>query len=199
MWKPTLNRESSSFIAPLPQMQRLTFGFSEVIADTLWIRAVQDMDHCDQQVSEESCKSDSWLYLMLDAITDLSPYFRVAYSAGSLALTVLISDIGGATKLFEKALKYFPKDWVINYRAGYHYIYEVKDKKRAAELLETAARNGGPPWLYSLAGGLYSEAGSEDAARMLLNYMIQTEQHESIVKRLREKLDKAAHPSTISQ
>ncbi|AHI05396.1 hypothetical protein BDW_04440 [Bdellovibrio bacteriovorus W] len=179
-------------IHPPVHIEKLVFGFNEIIADSLWIRAVQDFDYCEQKSLENTCINNSWLFVMLDAITNLSPYFRVAYSAGSLALTVIISDIDGATQLFEKALKYFPNDWVINYRAGYHYIYEVKDKKRAAVLLETAAKNGGPPWLYSLAGGLYSESGSQQAAQTLLKYMIQTEQDTSIIKRLQEKLAKSS-------
>lgn len=192
---PTNLDYQSRFISPPQHLEKMTFGFQETAADALWIRTVQDMDFCEQQIEQNNCVNNSWLYTMLDAITNLSPHFRVAYSAGTLALTVLISDIQGATQLFEKALKYFPNDWVINYRAGYHYIYEVKDKKRAAVLLEKAAKNGGPPWLYSLAGGLYSESGSEQAAQTLLKYMIQTEQDEVIIKRLQDKLEKRLKPS----
>lgn len=187
------------FISPPHHVEKMTFGFQEATADALWIRTVQDMDYCEQKIDQNICMNNSWLYTMLDAITNLSPHFRIAYSAGTLALTVLISDIEGATKLFEKALKYFPNDWIINYRAGYHYIYEVKDKKRAATLLETAAKNGGPTWLYSLAGGLYSESGSEQAAQTLLSYMIQTEQDEKIIKRLEEKLEKSSATSKPSE
>lgn len=187
-----LLEDQSRFISPPDHIERMTFGFSEVASDIFWIRTVQDMDYCEQQADLNICVNNSWLYTMLNAITNLSPHFRVAYSAGTLALTVLISDIQGATQLFEKALKYFPNDWVINYRAAYHYIYEVKDKKRAAVLLETAAKNGGPPWLYSLAGGLYSESGSQQAAQTLLKYMIQTEQDTAIIKRLQEKLAKSS-------
>lgn len=189
---PPMLKAQGFFIFPPIYIEKMTFGFQETAADALWIRTVQDMDYCEQQIEQNNCVNNSWLYTMLDAITNLSPHFRVAYSAGTLALTVLISDIQGATQLFEKALKYFPNDWVINYRAGYHYIYEVKDKKRAAVLLEMAAKNGGPPWLYSLAGGLYSESGSQQAAQTLLKYMIQTEQDTSIIKRLKEKLAKSS-------
>lgn len=176
------------FIAPPPMIERMTFGYGEVMADLLWIRAVQDFDYCDQQVGENVCRNNSWLYLMLDAITTLSPKFRVPYAAGALALTVIITDIDGATKIFDKGVKAFPNDWPILYRAAYHYMYEVKDNKRAAELLIQAGKNGAPPWVFTLAGRLYSDAGNLELAESVLQDMINTEQDPVLIKRLQDKI-----------
>lgn len=176
-------------IAPPLNIERFAFGFNEVIADSLWIRSIQDFDFCEQQIASNVCKNNSWLYLMLDAITNLSPNFRMPYATGSLALTIIISDIDGATKIFDKGVKAFPNDWPILYRAAYHYLYEVKDKKRAAELLIQAGKNGAPPWVFSLAGRLYSDAGSLDLAESLLQQMIQENQDPDVIKRLQNKIN----------
>lgn len=175
-------------IAPPPMIERMTFGYGDAIADLLWIRAVQDFDYCDQQVGENICRNNSWLFQMLDAITTLSPQFRMPYAAGALALTVIITDIDGATTIFDKGVKEFPKDWPILYRAAYHYMYEVKDNKRAAELLIQAGKNGAPPWVFTLAGRLYSDAGSLELAEAVLQDMIATEQDPTLISRLREKI-----------
>ena len=180
----------SKNLTPPPQhIERMSFGFNEVMADSLWIRAVQDFDYCEQQIANNICKNNSWLYLMLDAITNLSPSFRMPYATGSLALTIIISDIDGATKIFDKGVKAFPNDWPILYRAAYHYLYEVKDKKRAAELLIQAGQNGAPPWVFALAGRLYSDSGSLDLAESLLQQMIAEGQDPAVIKRLQDKIN----------
>lgn len=177
-------------LIPPPQyIERMSFGFNEVMADSLWIRAVQDFDYCEQQIANNICKNNSWLYLMLDAITNLSPSFRMPYATGSLALTIIISDIEGATKIFDKGVKAFPNDWPILYRAAYHYLYEVKDKKHAAELLIQAGQNGAPPWVFALAGRLYSDSGSLDLAESLLQQMIAEGQDPAVIKRLQDKIN----------
>jgi tetratricopeptide (TPR) repeat protein len=176
-------------IPPPPHIERFAFGYQEVIADTLWIRALQDFDYCDSKIAENVCRNNSWLFQMLDSITNLSPNFRIPYAAGALALTVIITDIDGATKIFDKGVKAFPNDWPLLYRAAYHYLYEVNDKKRAAELLIAAGKNGAPSWVFSLAGRLYSDAGKVDLAKALLEQMIQEKQDPTLVERVRKKIE----------
>jgi len=159
--------KSRELLAPPSDIHYFTFGHREILADFFWIRSIQDFDYCEKKLAEQLCKGNSWLYQMLDVITDLSPYFRMAYSAGSMALTVIISDIEGASKFFDKAVVHFPSDWRILYRAAYHAIYEEKDQAKAASLVERAAKNGAPDWVNALAGRLYSEAGKTELAERL--------------------------------
>lgn len=175
-------------IAPPPMIERFAFGYSDVAADMLWIRALQDFDFCDSEIAPKVCRNNSWLFQMLNAITDLSPQFRIPYAAGGIALSVLLTDIDGATRIFEKGVAAFPKDWPILYRAAYHYMYEVKDNKRAAELLIQAGKNGAPPWVFTLAGRLYSDSGNLELAEAVLQDMVQTEQDPALIKRLQDKI-----------
>src|SRR5438445_1700651 len=188
IWKGNQSNLARQLIAPPSGMKHFSFGFQEQVADLLWIRTIQDFDYCDKLVSQKVCRNNSWLFKMLDATTDLSPQFRVPYAAGGLALTVIISDIDGATKIFEKGVKAFPHDWTISYRAAYHYLYEVKDKKRAAELLIQAGQNGAPPWVFTLAGRLYSDSGELDLAHNLLQEMKDTNQDAILIQRLQDKI-----------
>ena len=126
---------------------------------------------------------------MLDSTTSLSPNFRIPYAAGGLALSVIVGDIEGASKLFEKGVAAFPNDWPILYRAAYHSLYEMKNKKRAAELLIQAGKNGAPPWVFTLAGRLYSDEGEIFLAESLLQEMKDTKQDASFINRLQEKID----------
>lgn len=177
------------FLAPPLGIEHFTFGHRDVTADFFWVRAIQDFDYCDQQIEKNLCKGNSWLYRMLDTITNLSPQFRMPYATGAVALSVMVSDVKGAAEIFDKGIEQFPNDWPILYRAAYHSLYEVKDKKKAADLFMRAGRNGAPPWVFSLAGGLYNDANERVAAEAVLSEMIKGEKDPSLIKRLEEKLD----------
>jgi hypothetical protein len=177
-------------LSPPVGIEHFTFGHRDITADFLWVRAIQDFDYCDQQIAKNLCVGKGWLYRMLNAITDLSPKFRMPYATGAVALSVLVSDVEGAAQIFDKGVKNYPNDWAILYRAAYHNLYEVKDKKKAADLFIRAGRNGAPAWVFSLAGGLYNDSNERGAAEAVLQEMIKTEVEPTIIKRLQEKLEK---------
>ncbi len=185
---PQYNQAAIANIPP-PQIVHFTFGFSEQIADQFWLRSIQDFDYCEQQIAENTCRNQSWLYQMLDLITELSPNFRMPHAAGPLALTVIISDIEGASKLFDKAVKNFPNDWPILYRAAYQAIIEEKNKEKAAKLLFQAAKNGAPDWTYVLAGRLYSESGAKELGEKIYEEINQDPNMKVVAERLRKRLD----------
>lgn len=175
-------------LAPPVDIQYFTFGHKEILADLFWIRSIQDFNYCEKKIAEQICKGNSWLYQMLNVITDLSPYFRMAYSAGAMALTVIISDISGASKFFDKAVAHYPDDWVILYKAAYHAIYEEKDNAKAADLMQRAAQNGSPDWVFALAGRLYSEAGRLEMAERLAQELEKAGGDPQVVKAIRERV-----------
>lgn len=176
-------------IAPPPMLEHFHFGFNEPLADSLWIRSIQDFDYCEDQLAKNLCKGNGWLYKMLDAVTTLSPHFRMPYATGPLALSVIISDIEGATKLFDKAVIAFPNDWPILYRAGYHAMAEEKNNQKAADLLIRAAKNGGGEWFNSLAARLLVNAGKKDLAMRLYEDLKQQGYEEGTLKRIKDRLD----------
>lgn len=193
--KGLLNRPKD-LLSPPPGIEHFTFGHRDVVADVFWIRAIQDFDYCDQLIEKNLCQGNGWLFRMLNTITELSPKFRMPYATGAVALSVLVSDIPGAAEIFDKGVKNFPTDWPILYRAAYHYLYEVRDKKKAAGLFIQAGRNGAPQWVFSLAGGLYNEIDERVAAEAILAEMIKTEVDPIIIKRLQEKLSNLRANST---
>lgn len=186
--KPQSIEGKRYLIAPPPHLEFFHFGYNEVIADSLWVRAIQDFDYCESQIAQNLCVGNSWLFQMLDSITNLSPHFRVVYATGTLTLSVLISDIEGASKLFDKAVRAFPTDGPILYRAAYHALYEEKNNEKAADLAVRAAQYGGPAWLYSLATRLYTEAGQKELGERLYQDLKAKGEDESLLKRMRDKL-----------
>lgn len=177
-----------NFIPPPQGIEYFTFGLQEQLADTFWLRAVQDFDYCEEKMDAINCRGTGWLWQMLDTITNLSPHFRVVYSSGTLALSVIISDIEGASRLFDKAVRYFPKDWVILYRAAYHALYEENNKAKAARLLIESSKYGSPPWTVTLASKLYLEEGELELAERLLLQLQEQNAPEVLIKRIQQRI-----------
>lgn len=190
-WRPHSFLAQRALIAPPPHIESFTFGHREVMADSLWIRTIQDFDYCEvkDEIDNTACKGNGWLYHMLDAVTNLSPRFRMPFATGGLALTVIISDYAGASKFFDKAVLAFPKDWHILYRASYHALYEEKDGPKAAKLLIQAAQNGGTQWMYSLASRLYTDNGQKELGLALYKDLkADPNMDRTILKRMAKKL-----------
>jgi len=150
----------------------------------LWLDLIQDYeaDHFDS-------KGHLWGYYMVDAVTRLQPRFRLAYVLGANTIS-LLHDTEGARLLFERGLQIYPNDWVIAYRAGYHYLYEVKDCKRAAEIFDVAVKNGAPMWVDGLVSRLYSAEGQFDIAKQVVLQGLKTyKDNPRMVEYLRKRLE----------
>jgi hypothetical protein len=184
-------RNFYSLTPPPPYLKYYSFGFNESLADSLWLRYIQDLQKCRLfgHIGEKKTTCDrGWSFQMLDEITDLAPKFRMPYSVGPLSLSVLVDDYDGAGILFEKAIKAFPNDWQILYKAAYYYIYDKKDPMRAAHLLLQAQKNGGPEWLALLASKLYDRSGQLVLGITTLKSYLEQIRDPAIRKRVEHRL-----------
>lgn len=185
-----------------------TLGYTNLIADILWLRVIQDYDYCENEniakgvnpgmtlediiskkIVNSRC-SRGWVYQMLDAITDIDPRFEHVYYTGAVTLSVAVDDREGARLFFEKGLLRFPKKWNLAYAAAYHYLFEVQDAARAADLLLQASQYGGPSWLPVLASRLYSQAGRYQLGVSVLEEYLKSNPEGEGAKRAKERLEK---------
>lgn len=184
------------------ELKNFSFGQRLVLSDLGWIRSIQDFDFCEKTGQQKKCREQGWLYQMLDTVTEMDPRFHAPVSYGGLALSVVLSDISGATRIFDKGVERFPKDWVIAYKAAYHALYEEKNPAKAAGLMERAARNGAPGWVYALAGRLYTRAGQVEMSLRLLqdlkgNPSIPADVITRLEARIQEAQQKPVSPAEI--
>jgi hypothetical protein len=180
------HKAHSSHLLMKPEtLEHISLGFKMLMADGIWLRLIQELDY-----RENDDVSQGWVYHMLDAVTVIDPRYKVAYVSGTTVLSVLVHDVEGARLMYERGLEQFPTFWPLIYRAGYHYFYEVKDCKRAANLFQLAALHGAPPWLNSLAAKLYVRTGQIELARTLLIDSIKKFEGTEIESELRQRLSK---------
>lgn len=190
-WNPRLVQDKRPLISPPPNLTYFSFGQQMTIADNLWVRVIQDFDYCEQKTATNECKGNGWLFNMLDEITNLAPDYLAAYRDGGIALSVLVSDIQGATKILDKGIAVIQDSWHLYYRAAYHSLFEEKDKKKAADRFLAAAKLQGlkGEWFYNIATRLYDESGQREVALKIYSDMKEQGLDESYLKRMREKLN----------
>ena len=177
------SESSAKYLNPPPELiEHFHFGFRHSMADSFWLRWIQDSDSCQTYLKpveflkvegdpnkmalaprHKVCDT-SWSFKMLDTVTKLDPKFWMPYLAGASTLAILVEDYEGATKIYERGLQYYPNDWQFLYRAAFHYQFNLGDKERAAGLLIRAEKNGGPNWLQLSASRLLTEVGQMEFA-----------------------------------
>lgn len=193
---PPQMQKRSDYIAPPVELKYLNAGFSATVADSFWLRAIQDFDHCDHPLNAQECKGKSWLFSVVNLTVELDKLFLEAYYYGALALTILVSDYEGAGIIFDKGVAQFKNDWALHYAAGYHALFEEKNKLKASKLYLAAVNNGAPAWVRLMAGRLATEGGDEASAREILDQLIGMQSDPDWIEKLRKKIhdmDKSRH------
>lgn len=186
------DRFEETYIAPPKAIQYLTAGFKVQVADSFWLRAVQDFDYCSKQLAENVCEGNSWLFSVLDLSSTLDPQLEIVmYQTGGLALSILVGDVVGAAKIFERGQRVYPSSWQIVYAAAYHAYYEEKNKLKAARLYLRASQIGAPPWTQVFAARIANDGGDQEFAHQILEDMIAQNQDEKLINRLKTKLQEA--------
>ena len=183
------------YFAPPTLIRHFSFGFPDLYADFLWIRLIQNVDFCNAQQgiprydgkTSYQCEK-GWSYKMTDTLTELAPRFLAPYLISGSIMSVIMRDKEGARKIYDKGMKMFPDNWKLFFNAGYHYLLEMKDREKGAELFLKAAQSGGPPWLYELSAKQYEESGKLLLARQILQELLQLSRMESVRRHIEERL-----------
>lgn len=204
---------NKKYLKPPEALKHFTFGYNDFFASILWIRLQQNFDYCEsgkydsadfvqpiagkdkiegivgRNIKASKCHK-GWVYSMLDVISDIQPHFSLVYDTGAMFLSIIVDDREGARLIFEKGLKYYPNNWQLNYHAGYHYLWEVQEPKRSAELFHQAGINGAPQWAIALSAALYTRTGQAKIAKTILESALKNNPNgmdeERIKARLRE-------------
>ncbi len=179
-----LNKTEERILPPPNGMEYIHMGFNETISDILWLNYIQNLWNCHK---EGRCHKN-WGYRVLDEATVLTPRFKSLYTHGATGLSVLLDDDYGAKIIYDRGLLEYPKDWVLNYRAGYHYLIELNEDERAASLFDAAGDYGAPIWTKSLAAKLYERSGNLEVSEFVLQSMIASSPDNAWTDSLKKRL-----------
>jgi tetratricopeptide (TPR) repeat protein len=149
-------------------LRRLSLGYTGLLADIYWTRAVQ---YFGQQHHIGS--SDFRLLApLLEVTTELDPKLLPAYEFGANFLAPKPPNgaglPGSALALMKYGIEHNPDRWRLYYNLGFLYYTELKDYAKAADAFAQGAKLPvSNAFMPILAARMAQHAGEFDTARML--------------------------------
>ncbi len=167
---------------PSPQIvKRLSLGYSGLLADIYWTRAVQYFGGKHHQRAQEY----KLLAPLLDITTTLDPHLLPAYEFGAIFLTQAppqgAGDPDAAVALVQRGIRANPRAWRLYYNLGYIDYIERKDYKAAAQAFADGSQvPGAHPWMRIMAAIMAQHGGEIGTARYLWQHIYESTQDTNI-------------------
>jgi tetratricopeptide (TPR) repeat protein len=173
--------EEVLYIPSAKVLKRMSLGYSGLMADIYWTRAVQYFG------GKHRAKARQYQLLapLLDITTELDPHLIVAYQFGSTFLAQKPPEGAGepekAVELVERGIRHNPNTWQLYYELGFLQYLELHDPAAAARSFERGSQvPGAHPFLKVLAAAMAQHAGEIQTARLLWATTYETTQDRMI-------------------
>lgn len=126
-------------LLPAQIVKNFNFGFSNVIADMYWIRAVQDLVHWNE--------TDSYYVDYFENISTLDPKFEYPYLVGIFVVPTSKSPsfLERISVIADRGIEALPENWQIPFYLSTKYKSITKEYERADHYLSIAVANENAP------------------------------------------------------
>ena len=156
-------------------VKRLSLGYSGLLADIYWTRAVQ---YFGSKHLKHSTRYDL-LYPLLDITTDLDPKLIVAYEYGAVFLSQRPPDGAGqpdkAVALAEKGIRANPDYWRLYFTLGFVQYMDRHDAKAAESAFQKGSEvPGALPWMKVMAARMAERSRDIETSMMLWRGVYET-------------------------
>ncbi|MGO8794498.1 MAG: tetratricopeptide repeat protein [Candidatus Sulfotelmatobacter sp.] len=160
--------QQTLYIRSPKTLRRMSLGFTGLLADIYWTRAVQYFGYQHNQMSEDF----HLLAPLLQVTTELDPRLLPPYELGANFLSPKPPNGAGAPdealRLLQYGIAHNPDQWRLYYDLGFLYYTEFKDYGKASEAFWAGARLPGThQFMPVLAARMAQHAGEFETARML--------------------------------
>ena len=201
----TQSREHSTlgevlFIPSARAVKRMSLGYSGLLADLYWMRAVQYFGNHHLARAQEYDLLDP----LLDITVSLDPKLEPAYRFGSVFLAQKPPHGAGrpdaAVRLVERGIKEFPDNWHFYFNLGFIHYMDRRDYIAAAEAFERGSRvPNAHPFLKVMAARMRSQGGDRETARLLWQNLYDSYPDQTMRSNAREHLDALRYDELIEQ
>jgi tetratricopeptide (TPR) repeat protein len=170
-------------------LKRLSLGYTGLLADIYWTRAVQ---YFGQKHQQEALHYEL-LNPLLDITTDLDPHLIIAYDFGSVFLSqpapVGAGQPDKAVALVEKGIRANPEYWRLYFTLGYIHYFDRKDYKAAREAFQTGSEKPGAYfWMKVMAAEMAQHAGETGFAQEIWRRLYESSQDAMVKDNARQHL-----------
>lgn len=181
--------EDVLYIPSSKTVKKMSLGYSSLMADIYWTRAVQYFGNKHQ---EEDLHYDL-LYPLLDITTDLDPKLIIAYEFGSVFLSQPVPTGAGepdkAVALVEKGIRANPDRWRLYFTLGYIHYFDRKDYKAARDAFQTGSEKPGAYfWMKVMAAEMAQHAGETGFAAEIWKRLLDSSENEMVKDNARQHL-----------
>ncbi len=164
----------------------ISAGNKRLLTDIIWIQTLieSDVEHYKKK------DLNSWLFLRFNTISVLDSKFYENYAFGGQFLAIVKDDLEGASLIYDKGLKYYPDDYVLNYNAGFLNYYEMENYSKGLSYLEKIVNNPrAPVFIQSIINKLRVTTGIDlkEVFQLVLHHYATTKD-ETLKKKLSRDL-----------
>lgn len=149
-----------------PVVRAFSLGFSDVLADLYWLRAVQ---YYGRQKLIDAPTGYADLLPLLETAAELDPRFEIVYRYGAVFLSEARPIGAGQPEngiaFLEKGADRNPTNWRLRQDQGLFASVYLDDARRGSEILYKASDiPGSPSWMKALAAQVLAQGGDLESA-----------------------------------
>jgi hypothetical protein len=190
--------EEVLYIPSAKTLKRMSLGYSGLMADIYWTRAVQYFGWKHKQRSVDY----RLLYPLLDITTQLDPHLIVAYEFGTTFLAQAPPNGAGqpdkAVELIERGIQANPDNWRLYYDLGFLQAMELRDYVAAAQAFTRGSQvPGAHPFLKVVAAAMAQHGGDVETARMMWQTTLETTEDAMIKQNAQRHLQALASDDAV--
>jgi tetratricopeptide (TPR) repeat protein len=172
--------EEVLYISSGRALKNMSLGYSSLLADIYWTRAVQYFGSRVRQ----STRFDL-LAPLLDITTELDPHLIPAYQTGSIFLTQKIPYGAGepdkAVGLLHKGIRENSAYWRLYFTLGFVHYLDRRDYRAAEQAFEAGSEiPGALPWMKILAARMAEHAEDIGTAAALWKAVYETNKDKTV-------------------
>lgn len=158
---------SPSVLGAISRRPALSFGFSNLLGDLVWLEAVQVSGNRKMTRNDYDRLSD-----LLSTVIRFDPRFVVPYLLGGILLGDSPGHAGAALDLLAQGARQFPSEWRFPFYTGYIKYFSLGNPEEGGMALLRAARvPGSPAYFPLLASRMLAEGNRPDTALAFLQEM----------------------------
>jgi tetratricopeptide (TPR) repeat protein len=183
--------ENSAYLIPAPILKLTTFEFRGLASDYLFLKSLVFIGSTMERTEKPRVKpwEWKWVYALIDASSDLDPYFYDPYYFANGNFTWDGMMIQETNMLLEKGMRYRDWDPRLPFFIGFNYFYFLQDNTTARKYLLEASQRPAAPQIYAdLASRLSYEKKRTENAIGFLEELTRRTDDESLRKRYETRL-----------
>jgi hypothetical protein len=160
-----------SLLDAVSRRPALSFGFRNLLADIVWLDAVQVSGNRRMKMGDYDRLSD-----LLSTMIRFDPRFKVPYFLGGIVLGDSPGHSGAALDLLARGERQFPEEWLFPFYTGYIRYFSLGNPEEGGMALLRAARiPESPEFLPLLASRMLSEGHRPATALVFLRQISERE------------------------